>query len=480
MHATRDKFMLAGWTGLATDRDWTSYTPSTNMRADVDSFEPSFVQSLGPFFTGYLTHTARATKGGVAFIGEEDRAGHYGDGLQLSSFRTYAFHPSLPFYWGYAKLAAKADLGYEFSHWTDDGNGPPVGNPPKLAYSRDTGARSAKAEFLRMLDLVTKVDVLDGSATPAQAGYVVASDARKYYSALDTTYVQLNAAAHPGYCFSHWSGKGVAYLDDDDEPDLQYPLPLDDPNIVVASSMIWIEMYNNLDGGGGGCEAEAHMDQSKGIKIYYHKPQKWNVDGYYGDRFQQELVNEAFAGMDWSGVKVGEQITFLCSDFDLSGTEVASLTSFTPDIFEVKKNFAVPVCQGGQIVDKTGTWIVGANDGPTSDHHYIDARVYDTIKNYYVGHSDEMEIRLRQSYVITDWGSNNPADYPSTCLGSTNLRFKFCKLEGPCYTTYAICHVRVEKGGVHHPCAWGLSPLGGYNENDINHNFDCTENCGPP
>ncbi|MCL4216909.1 MAG: hypothetical protein KJ052_07895 [Candidatus Hydrogenedentes bacterium] len=118
VHATSPKYMLAGWTGLATDREWTSHTPSTNMRADVDSFEPSFVQSLGPFFTGYLTHTARATKGGVAFIGDEDRANHYGDGLQLGSWRSYAFHPSLPFYWGYAKLDAKADLGYEFSHWT--------------------------------------------------------------------------------------------------------------------------------------------------------------------------------------------------------------------------------------------------------------------------------------------------------------------------------------------------------------------------
>ena len=246
IHATRDKFMLAGWTGLATDREWTSYTPSTNMRADVDSFEPWFVQTLGPLFTGYLTHTIRPGEGGAAFGGIEDRATHYGDGLQYGNFRTYDFHPSMPFYWSYVKLDAKADLGYEFSHWIADDNGPAIGTPPMLAYSRDTRARSALAKYAKMLGLTIKIKAGDADAASAQSGHVVVSEARKYYSALDTTYLQLKAYAHPCYCFIRWSGDGIAYPNTDfygvDGPDLDNPISLSDQQNPATDTTIWIAM----------------------------------------------------------------------------------------------------------------------------------------------------------------------------------------------------------------------------------------------
>jgi hypothetical protein len=114
-------------------------------------------------------------------------------------------------------------------------------------------------------------------------------------------------------------------------------------------------------------------------------------------------------------------------------------------------------------------------------YYYIDSRQYDTIETHYQTHSDERQILVKQTYVITNWGTNNPADYPSAVLGYTRLKFNLSKIEGFCYKVPAemIAHVRVEKGYVHHPCAWGQSPLAEHNQYDPHDNFQCIPDCTP-
>lgn len=81
--------------------------------------------------------------------------------------------------------------------------------------------------------------------TPAQAGYLTAFTAKKYYSNLTSAYVKIQAVGNGCVYLEKWSGDGPVYVDHMlpvGEPDLDHPLDLDDPNSPVTESGVWVEM----------------------------------------------------------------------------------------------------------------------------------------------------------------------------------------------------------------------------------------------
>ena len=151
----------------------------------------------------------------------------------------------------------------------------PIGTSGFLGYySGVLGAQSVLIETLKMLKLTLKVKVEGGNRTPAEAGYATAEEAKKWYSATGVQHVQLDASAHVGFYFTHWSGDGVAYPTAlSGGPAIDSPMPLDNPDEPVTIPRIWIAMGGGAgakqagEGNGGDREVEANVKPKAALVI---------------------------------------------------------------------------------------------------------------------------------------------------------------------------------------------------------------------
>jgi hypothetical protein len=232
-------------------RGW-NYKYANDQQATAYGSSPAFnvavAYDIEPIFTvyapqGFWTHRVSSGDGGYACIGAESHPGGGKDyGGLFESVTTPALPPE-PFQQGSLLPAFTGTPGYQLGGW--NGN---------FTYSSLSGAASGAAAGVEMLTLVPEVVVDGGGGTPAEAGHIIGETAKKYYSPLGTEYVELEVAAHVGFYFTHWSGQGVAFIEDTHEhgqPDLSNPLPLDDPEAPVTDTLIWVAMEGSAGGGGG-------------------------------------------------------------------------------------------------------------------------------------------------------------------------------------------------------------------------------------
>ncbi len=295
--------------------------------------------------------------------------------------------------------------------------------------------------------MLTNTALIDGSDGDT-GGYVVRSPLGPWYNQGDL--VHLTAVPYASCCqtFDHWEGTGSTSNGDpiDNNTNATIEISVEEDYSLTAVLKDWTAW------------------KTEGIEIFYVEPATWNDDGYLGDRFDALIMNPDFSAIDPTGVQVREDICYISDNFPggLTPDEKQRLGAHGNGEFIVYSGDRTVVENGQQTV-KSGLWLTGeqvyGGDYP-ADAHYIDPRAYETIQGFYQHNNSEKEIRVKQRYYISNWGNNNPDDFPTAYIGETTLVFKFNKIiVDACYDNAAmLCHVRVEKGGVHHPCAWGTWP----------------------
>jgi len=286
-------------------------------------------------------------------------------------------------------------------------------------------------------------------------GYVTASPARKYYCGDVVTIEAVPSACC--YFFDHWEG------DVADKWQRVTTVTVDATKSVTAVFKDW------------------RTPGTTGMTVYYAGPRGWTADGYWEDTFHAELTNAEFASMDWTDVLVRERLCYISDDLPDGGLkphEISRFVGSSTGEFYVR-NVPVMVVENGEFVERTATWIVGEFSGEfLADGHGISARAYETLQNHFAtaAPTDVREIYYRQQYYIADWGSNDPNSYSTDVIGETDivLRLNRIVVDGACYTSAEyVCHVRADKGGEHHPCAWYEFPQG----RDRDDTLACPEDC---
>jgi hypothetical protein len=250
---------------------------------------------------GWVVHKAKCNEGGAAYIAAASPAWNdYIAAVLYESARVPAPAPEDPTVY-LIETEVIPEPGYELAsaEWDESG--------PAGRHSSATGSRSVDYEMELMLRLEIEVRVDGGGNTPADAGYGTVEIAKAWYSRRATEYVQLQANAHCGFSFSHWSGDGDAYPDNGhDQPSLGNPMSLSNPDVPVTENPVWLA-----------------VDKDRTITAHFRE--KATVVAFTNVTEQQDpVLGSLYATYTWTSSTGNEE--------DLQGQTVLEILAYDPSI----------------------------------------------------------------------------------------------------------------------------------------------------